>query len=106
MPFFFIKQIITNMSGVEVIAIIAIVFGLFGFLGFLGFLAHTNNVKNLKNDYLVIESQKDVGGGSCNIRLKCETNDMPKPTDDSNKETNKDVSRVVRVSGIGKNLKG
>ena len=110
MPFFFPARIITIMNGLDMVAIIAIIAGLFGFLGFLGFLAYSNNVKNLKKDYLVIESHKANTSGGCNIRLCCEASKML--NDETGEKTEiqdleeKNVSRVVKVGGIGKDLKG
>ena len=85
------------MSGIETIAIVAIISGSFGFLGYLGFLAHTNNSKNLKNDYLVIESRSDC---LCKKEECCETSRMSDET-----ENNRTVRRVVKINGIGKDLK-
>ncbi len=87
------------MSGIEIVAISAIVIGLFGFLSFLGFLAHTNNSKNLKNDYLVIESRC-----SCLTHKTSVSCEAAKVEEDSEKKDNTNISKVVRVNGIGKQI--
>ena len=108
MPFFFTTQIIITMSSIAIVAIIGITAGLFGFLGFLGYLAYSNNVKNLKKDYLVIESQKANTDGGCNIRLCCEANKMLNDDTSEKKvqEPEKSISKIVKVGGIGQDLKG
>ena len=99
------------MAEVALLSIVALTAGLFGFLGFLSFLAYTNISKNSKKDYLINESQK---GCDCNVRLCCETTSMHVEkneeikTEDSTpeKENNVNVSKVIKVSGIGKSIKG
>ena len=97
------------MAEVALLSIVALTAGLFGFLGFLSFLAYTNISKNSKKDYLINESQK---GCDCNVRLCCETTSMPINKDEEiktkdgtpEKENNINVSKVVKVSGIGKSI--
>lgn len=96
------------MAEVALLSIVALTAGLFGFLGFLSFLAYTNISKNSKKDYLVNESQK---GCDCNVRLCCETTSMLIEKDEvktengtSEKENNVNVSKVIKVSGIGKRI--
>jgi hypothetical protein len=92
------------MAEVALLSIVALTAGLFGFLGFLSFLAYTNISKNSKKDYLINESQK---GCDCN----CETTSMLIEKDEvktkdgaSEKENNVNVSKVIKVSGIGKRI--